>query len=259
MQALSTDRLYQVAPSVFAQEPWSEVSEKYQFIPTSSVVERLAQEGFVPVKAFQSRSRIPGKKEFTKHLLRFRQEKYLDAGRDQEVPEIVLVNSHDRSSGFKLDAGVFRVVCTNGLVVSSSNFDKISVRHSGNVLDDVIEGTYRIIEEFPRVIEQIETWKRVMLKPQEQVAFAKAALQLSESTIEVRPEQLLVPRRYQDQADDLFTVFNKAQEHLVMGGIRGVSQTGRRIRTREVASVDGNVKLNKALWTLADEMAKLVA
>src|SRR6266403_2854016 len=108
LQGLTNDQIMKAAPSVFALEPWERMSEKYKFIPTIQVVDAMRDNGFMPVRAGQSRSRIPGKAEFTKHLLRFRHVDYMDtSGRvvGDEIPEIVLMNSHDGTSAYKLNAG----------------------------------------------------------------------------------------------------------------------------------------------------------
>jgi len=72
MQALTLEQVRRAAPSVFAEMPWAGTSAKYRFFPTVHVVEGLMQQGFLPVRAQQSRTRIEGKGDFTKHLLRFR-------------------------------------------------------------------------------------------------------------------------------------------------------------------------------------------
>jgi Domain of unknown function (DUF932) len=128
---MTNEQLAKAAPSIFAQQPWVEVSDKYTFIPTIDVVEAMRAEGFFPVKATQSRSRIEGKGDFTKHLIRFRREGVEDLPRvvngnahffyaqngltAPEFPELVLTNSHDRSSGFQLSAGIYRQVCLQRL------------------------------------------------------------------------------------------------------------------------------------------------
>jgi hypothetical protein len=66
-QALSDDQIRRYAPSVFADRPWQAMSDLYSFVPTSDVVSAMRQNGFVPVKAMQSRTRIEGKGDFTKH------------------------------------------------------------------------------------------------------------------------------------------------------------------------------------------------
>src|SRR4030067_153211 len=134
---LSNDAIRKAAPSVFATEPWDQVSERYVFIPTIEVVNQLRANGFQPVRASQSKSRIEGKGEFTKHMLRFRREHDILTQLGDELPEIVLVNSHDRTSSYQLSAGVFRLACLNGMVVKSADFGSIKVQHSGNIVDNV--------------------------------------------------------------------------------------------------------------------------
>ncbi|MEY4685120.1 MAG: hypothetical protein RLZ25_1579 [Pseudomonadota bacterium] len=263
---LSNEQLFRVAPSIFADRPASTTSEKYKFIPTIDAVEALRNEGFFPVKAGEARARIDEKKGYTRHIIRFRREGDTVAKVGDSIPEIVLLNSHDGTSSYQLTAGLFRLVCSNGLVVSDSVFDTVRVRHSGNIVDDVIEGSYRVIEESPRIFDQVRRDEALLLTDGQQEAFARAALQLrwdtdedGNSTVPIQASQLLRPRRYADNSKDLWSTFNRVQENLVRGGLSGRNSSGNRTSTRAVASVDANTKLNKALWTLKDELANLLA
>ena len=266
-QILSNEQLRKAAPSIFAEQPWEQVSEKYKFIPTITVLDELRKEGFLPVKAVQSKTRIEGKGDFTKHLIRFRHQDYLDkpAVVGDSIPEIVLVNSHDRSSSYELLSGLYRLACSNGLLVKTSDFESIRVTHSGNVVDNVIEGSCRLIADVPKLIDKVQTLQGIQLTNDQRSVFAKAALQLKYDTDEsgnvlspVSTDRILAPRRSFDSGKDLWTTFNVVQENLIKGGLRGTSDAGKRTRTRGVTSVSGDVRLNKALWTLTDEIAKLV-
>lgn len=280
MNTLTNDQLRRAAPSIFATQPWHGVSDKYAFIPTIDIVDALREEGFMPVLATQSPARIAGKGDYTKHMLRFRREqdmlpRVVDGnahhiyakGQQPEVPEIVLVNSHDRSSGFNINAGLYRLVCSNGLVVQSASFDSIRVRHMGaNTKDEVIEGSFRIIEEMPVILEQMAEMKQVKLEPEQQRAYAEAALQLrwplddaGSATSPVMPGDLLRVRRIEDAGNDLWSTFNRVQENFIKGGLRGVGTTGKRLRTRAIKSVGEDLRLNKALWTLTEKMGQLLA
>jgi hypothetical protein len=263
-QALSNEQLHSVAPSIFAAHPWERVSERYTFIPTISVINALREEGFMPVTAMQSKARIAGKGDFTKHLIRFRRAQDLEVVKEQELPEIVLVNSHDRSSSYQLSAGIFRLVCSNGMIVKSSDFGEIKIQHSGNIIGHVIEGSYRIIEDMPKVIGSMEAMKSIQLTEQQQHAFAKAALELrypsddaGNSKSPIIPDQLLTVRRYADHNPTLWNTFQRVQENFIKGGLRGTGSTGKRMTTRSIKSVTEDVRLNKALWVLAEEMAAL--
>lgn len=254
---LSDDQILQFAPSVLAQEKHESRGDRYAFIPTLSVLEGLRGEGFQPFEVRQTRVRDQSRKEHTKHMIRLR---HPDAVKTADgVGEIVLLNSHDGTSSFQLMSGFFRMVCSNGLMAGNLH-DDIRIRHSGNVIDDVIEGSFRVIDSMNMLEESIESLRSIELNDAAQLVFAKAALQLKyeDNAAPIEPVQILQPRRFEDRKPDLWTVMNRVQENMLKGGVRGVSSTGRNMRTREVGGVNENVRLNKAIWTLATEMERLI-
>jgi len=263
-QPLTNDQLQAIAPSIFATEPWERMSERYTFIPTIDVVEKMRSEGFQPFSAVQSRTRIPGKADFTKHQIRFRDVRNGNVPAIRQLGEIstelVLTNSHDGASTYNLDAGLFRLVCLNGMVVSEGSIPQIKVRHSGNA-DGVIEASYRVVEQFPQVLDSVQQFAQLRLTAPQQQAYAMAALDLKyDDAAPITPAQLMRPRRFADHEPTLWNTLNVAQENLIHGGIRGRNlETRRRVTTRPVNGIAENTKLNKALWTLTEEMKKLMA
>jgi hypothetical protein len=267
---LTNDEIQRYAPSAFAGQPYHEVSERYTFVPTSDVIDGMRNAGFMPVMACQSRTRIAGKENFTKHMIRFRSANESAITVGDSLVETVLINSHDRTSSYHLMLGVFRLVCSNGMVVGDT-FEGIHVRHVGNIVEAIVDANIRMLKNAPIIADTIRLWRSIMLTAGEQLALATAAHQLrfDEGTDEaqlVKPDQLLSAHRSADQSSDLYTTFNRIQENTVRGRVRGSgyvqSETGnrfRRLRTRAVTGIDNNTKLNKALWTLAEEMAKLKA
>ena len=255
---LSDDQIARIAPSVFAEEAHESRSERYAYIPTIDVVNKLRSEGFKPFMVAQGRTRVPGKGDFTKHMLRFRHENQVNDG---EANEIILINSHDGTSSYQMMAGMLRFVCCNGLVCGNITED-IRIKHKGNVVDDVVHGAYQVLDGFDLIREVRDEMKSTTLTRHEQAAFADAALMLKfdeEQTPTIEASQLLLTRRDEDRDPTLWTTFNKVQENLIRGGLRGVTANGRRTRTREVTAIDTDVKLNRALWSLADKMAELKA
>lgn len=253
-EPLTDEQLRTVAPSIFALEPHLSRSEKYTYIPTIQILNALKNEGFLPFMVAQSRSRIEGKSEYTKHMLRLR---HVNDIVKSEANEIILLNSHDGTSSYQMMAGVLRFVCQNG-TVSGNLVDDIRVRHSGNITDNVIEAAYTIVNDFEKIDESIENMKSTQLLLAEQNAFAESALSLKyENDPPISASRLLNTRRSEDKNNDLWTTFNKIQENMIRGGLRGRTASGARTTTRPVNSIDTNVKLNKALWTLADKMAEI--
>jgi hypothetical protein len=146
-------------------------------------------------------------------------------------------------------------------MVSGDTLSDIRIRHKGNIVDNVIDGAFRVLEEFEQIGGQMDGMKALTLSQGEQSAFARAALALKFDTelapAPVTESQVLRPRRMEDGAGDLWTTFNRVQENLVKGGLRGRSATGQVRTTREVKGIDQNIKLNRALWVLAEEMRKI--
>lgn len=262
---LTEDQMRQAAPSIFAAGKHESRSERYTYIPTIDVLRGLREEGFEAFMVAQGQSRKEGKAEFTKHMIRMRH-----AGQVQTRPEaneIILINSHDGASAYQMMAGAFRFICCNGLVVGEVAHD-IRLPHKGDVRGEVIEGAFRVLEDFEQVEESKEAMKAVQLEQPEETAFATAALALrfGEQTVEehgghiaapVTAEQLLQARRPEDLDHSVWTVFQRLQENLTKGGLSGRSANGRRIQTRPIGSIDRSVSLNRALWILAEEMRRI--
>jgi hypothetical protein len=260
---LAEDQMQSIAPSIFAAGKHQSRSERYTYIPTIEVLRGLRKEGFAPFMVAQGKSRIEGKAEFTKHLIRMRHAGQITG--KAEVPEIILINSHDGASSYQMLSGAFRWVCQNGMVVGDICND-IRIAHKGGAKDEVIEGAFRVLDDFETVDASIDDMKALTLKPEEQRAFATAALALRYGEQKdglppapITAEQLDQPRRIEDRGDSLWLAFMRLQENSTVGGLPGRSARGRRIRTREVASIDRGVSLNRALWVLAEEMKKLKA
>ncbi len=260
---LSEDQMRSAAPSVFAEGKHASRSERYTYIPTIDVLRGLRKEGFEPFMVAQGQSRVEGKAEFTKHMIRMRH-----AGRVSTKPEaneIILINSHDGASCYQLISGVLRYVCCNGLVVGDITND-IRIAHKGRIEDEVIEGAFPVLEDFEAVDASIDGMKALTLQPEEEHAFATAALALrfGERTEDQPPapvtaEQLVEARRPEDLGHSLWTTFQRVQENTLRGGQPGRSVQGRRIHTRAVGSIDRGVSLNRALWVLAEEMRRIRA
>ena len=262
-QPLGEDQMRAAAPSIFAEGKHASRSERYTYIPTIDVLRGLRKEGFEPFTVAQGQSRVEGKAEITKHMIRMRH-----AGQVQSRPEaneIILINSHDGASSYQMLAGMFRFVCCNGLVVGKVVED-IRVPHKGNVQGEVIEGAFRVLDEFEAAQESAEGMKALTLEPEEQGAFATAALALrfgerteGQPPVPITAEQLIEARRPEDQGRSLWSTFQRVQENVMRGGQVGRSAQGRRLHTRPVGSIDRGVSLNRALWVLAEEMRRMRA
>ena len=256
---LSDEQIRTVAPSIFADAPHESRSERYAYIPTATVLTELRKEGFQPFMVTQTRVRDEDRRHFTKHMVRLRHAGQINAA---EANEIILLNSHDGTSSYQLLAGMFRFVCKNGLVCSDTVAD-VRVPHKGDVAGQVIEGAYEVLHGFDRALQSRESMRAVTLDAGESEVFARAALALKyddpDKPAPITETQILMPRRVDDRRPDLWSVFNRTQENLIKGGLSGRAANGRRQRTRPVQGIDTNLRLNRALWLLADGMRQLKA
>jgi hypothetical protein len=259
---LQDDRLRSIVPSIYAESAHESRSEKYLHIPTIKILDGLRKEGFEPFMACQARVRDQSKLGIAKHMLRLRHVSQIDLSAHQfsngGVNEIILLNSHDGSSSYQMLAGCFRFVCSNGMICGDT-YQDVRIQHRGNVVDNVIEGAYEVLKNFDKVSESRDAMAAISLSEDEKLAFAKAALPLRFSESDELPKEktVIMPRRSADRGSDLWTTFNVVQENLVRGGIPRVTRKGKISRTRKINGIDGNVKLNKALWTLAESMIEL--
>lgn len=262
--ALTKEEICAACPSVFARGKHNSRSDRYSYIPTPKLISGLRKEGFLPVEIRQGGSRDLEKRNFTKHLLRFRRPENLTRVLNDSVPELVLLNSHDGTSSYQLMMGWFRLVCLNGMIVADNEHESsgIKVIHRGNVMDDVIEAAYTVVNDVDDQSNLIEDMRNVALTEGEQDAFGEAAgaLRFPESA-QVDPRQVLRVHRQEDVGNSLWLTFNRAQENLVRGGVRyrTVNANGHvsKRHTREVNGIDGNVGLNRALWILAEKMRQI--
>jgi hypothetical protein len=253
---LSLEALRQQAPAVFAPSAHERVSPKYTFISSTRVVEGLMSAGFLPVDARQTRARSMSALH-ARHVVRFRRRYESVSLRDQSIPELILVNDHSGVASYQLRMGIYRAICSNGMIVSRGAFPTYCVAHRGNVVDEVVARALQVSEQFERLAHQVERMEQRRMLKDEQLVFAAQALALrfkDPAEAGMQPSQLLTCRRIEDAGDNLWVVLNRTQEHLCQGGITRLSPSGRLTRLRPIRSIARDVKLNSQLWDLATEV-----
>lgn len=267
---LSTEDLRRFAPSVFTEHARPGVSSRYTFVSTSQVVALLQSEGWEPVKACQQRVRVATRAGFQTHEIRFaRRDDLKAAERAGEVrPEMILQNAHDGTSAYRIDAGLYRLACRNGLVVADADFAHVTMRHVDLSPERFAAAARDVSETTPRVLESVARWQSIQLTPAAREEFASRALGLRWNADQpvtrlLNPSQLLTPRRYGDHATDLWVTLNAVQENLLRGGAsyQGLVPSGMSTRfvrntTRALGAIKEAQRVNKALWSLAEEFSR---
>ena len=252
---LTDDELLRAAPSIFGIEAAPDRSDRFAVVPTIDIINGLRREGFHPFSVVQSRSRIDGKQDYAKHMVRLRHE--AEIGNADGANEVIFCNAGDGTSGVILSSGFFRQVCANGMVWGSHDYN-LSIRHTGDAVNKVIEGSYRVLTGFEEMDDERRLMK-VRQMPQSRVwdfAAQAAALRWEDGECPIDVDMLVVPRRTADRKNDVWTIFQRVQENLIRGGL---SQRidGKKKTLRPVTSITESIKINKGLWNLAREAAQI--
>ena len=234
------------APSVFTETKAAHLTDKYIQTPTIRVVEDLMNLGWEVTKVQEVRSRKY--KGFQKHLLVFRNPSITIKGEngDDSFPEILLTNSHDGKAAFNFRVGIFRLVCSNGLVISDADFSNVSIRHMNYTFESLQSKVAEMISKLPGLVQKINLFKSKTLTETQMNDFAtKAAALRTKKTVNIM--DVLSATRTEDQGNDLWVVFNRVQEK-ILGG----SYTSGGRKARSVKNFQKDIQLNEQLFELAE-------
>ena len=256
---LNASQIKERAKSVFTDKAGPSTSEKFTHIPTHKVIEDMEQLGWGVVDAKEVKARAKNSIGFQKHLVVFRNPDVVINGADGDTvfPQILLTNSNDGKNAFTFTAGLFRMVCENGLVVSTQEFENVKMRHMGYTFEELQKQIRAMVEQLPLTVESMNKMKQVQLDEEQAKALAKKALttRFTEDQVEAMDfnlDELLEPTRDEDKGNDLWSVFNVIQEKILDGDFTYMS--GARIRkARKVKNFKQDLEINQKLFAMAAE------
>lgn len=254
---LSKAEIKERASSVFTTTKGDDTSNKYTHIPTDQVIDDMEKLGWGVVDAKQVRARKGV--GYQKHLVVFRNPNVAINGEDGDdvFPQILLTNSHDGKNAFTFTAGLFRMVCENGLVISTQEFENLKIRHMGYSFTELQTTITAMVEKLPLTVDSMNKLKSTKLSQEQKVDFAKRALETRFSKEEVANvtidiNTLLEPTRKEDSGDDIWSVFNVIQEKLIHGMFEYKTGTKAR-KARKIKNFNQDLKVNEKLFELALE------
>lgn len=253
---MDLSEIRKLAPAVFAEKPYDGVSDSYVFIPTLPVVERLMAQGWQVTSAVQTRS--VEKEPYARHALRITLPTMPIV--DECRPEILLVNGHDGSATYSLMAGLFRFICTNGMVIGQT-LAAMRVRHMGYAATiEAVEqsATKLAVDEMPKLAGAVEAMKAKELTASERHDFANHAIELryrGGAQKLLTSDQVLTQHRPQDAGNDVWHTMNVIQENIIHRQHDSRSFTGRRSHIRGVRAIRENVAINRGIWDYAAKLA----
>jgi len=254
---LTGDEIKQRANSIFTTSAAPTVSDKFTHIPTYKVIEDMEQLGWGVVDAKQVKARKGA--GYQKHLVVFRNPEVVINGADGDTvfPQILLTNSNDGKNAFTFTAGLFRMICENGLVVSTQEFENVKIRHMGYTFEELQDRVRAMVEQLPLTVESMNKMKQVQLDEEQAKMLAKKALttrftEEQVDNIKVDLNELLKPTRDEDKGTDLWSVFNVIQEKILEGDFNYISGIKQR-KARKVKNFKQDIEINQKLFAMAAE------
>jgi hypothetical protein len=248
-----------LVPAVYNRVPAPVRSDRYNLVSTSDIMGILQENNWLPQMVSQPRiqQRNLHRKEFAKHMVTFKNEDLPTI--NGAFPQIVIINSHDGSTLFKMMAGLFRMICSNGLIVSENEFGAIATRHSSLAPELISNGIKEIMDVVPQITARSEEMNTLVLSRIDQLNLSSNVIEQIWTDSKVRPfdpEQLIEVRRYEDKAPTLWNTYNTIQENLMKGGLIGTTSSNKKRKMKGITNIDKSVKLNQILWDEATQFLK---
>lgn len=258
---LTKGEMRKLAPSIFQTKGAPNTSEHYSHISTERIIDDMALLGWNVVDCKEVKARKADTIGYQKHLVVFRNNNIFIKAEDGDdaCPQILLTNSHDGKNAFTFTAGIFRIICENGLVICSKEFENLKIRHMGYEFEELEKVVNTLVEKLPLTIECMNEFKQTQLSQKQIIKFANDAIKLrfkpeELEIIDVNIDELLTPTRFEDGADDLWSVYNLIQEKLVHGMFNYSYGTKNR-KARKIKNFKQDMELNSKLYELAAEYA----
>ena len=284
-QALNDDEIKLLCPVAFKDTMTKTeinklgLSNHYSFVPTMNVINDLRELGYEVTDAVQVKARKKSTNGYQKHMITLEHPKYkLDQVNEVEIsdgktetqvtkvkeyPQILLTNSHDGGNAFTLSAGIFRLVCSNGLVIKTEDYGSARLVHKGYSFEVVQELVKQFEETVDGVLTKITEMKKVELTKAQQIEFAKQAALLrfksksyNEDNIDkvVNIDDLLNVDRKEDAGNGLYEVFNRVQESLINGKYHYLGTKDKSRKARPIKNFKQSIEVNSKLSKLAFEL-----
>jgi hypothetical protein len=259
---LTKEQIKNSAPLVFASAPTNpDVSGKYLFVNTETIIDDLAKLNWFPVNVAQRKGRKKEGTIFSKHMVAFQNPdiKITSKDGDDAYPRILLTNSHDGMQAFKFSVGIFRLVCSNGLVVADEQFSDFRIKHKGYSFDELRDVVRQAVGDLPNKVEVMNQMRQRILTQEEKNQLALDAMLIRAGIQSLEYDQetiqdILEPIRKQDEGDDLWRVFNVVQEKIINGNFHA-ALTGAKVRkVRKIKSFEKDMQVNKDLFKLATSL-----
>jgi hypothetical protein len=225
------------------------VSAKYQVVPTKMIADKFFTLGFKVDEYKSVRVRDASRIGYQKHFVRLSHPTLLTTKHNDVKLQLLVTNSHDGSSSFSIKLGIFRLVCSNGLVVGTT-FESVTLRHTGRILEEIDGAVERMVAQTKKLDDALERMKSRTMTTEEIAKFYNEAVKIRYGNTYTNSDVEVTSRRTADDASDLFTVYNRVQEALIRGS-QARGGNGRFRQRRAITNINKDLTINEKLFDLA--------
>ena len=265
IRVYSEEDMKQYAPSIFASRKSPKRTSKYSFLPTHRILDVIEEKGWKPYSVRQQ-----GTGKYARHMIRLENSKFGPVSVDGDTikPQLLVDNSHNGLSSARVHVGLFRLVCSNGLVVGMPGLStSFKFKHMGLNRKEIYRTIEEASEQFSTVVNHVDDMRNVNLTKVEKEEFAIKAISLrhpdkfidEDGTIKtdnllstVNIEDIYTPIRRVDKSNDLWTTFNVIQEKVINGNFDMFGDNNKIRKARPITYIERNLTYNRQLWELAE-------
>ena len=219
------------------------------YIQTIDIVENLQNQGWKINGVCEQRSK---NRKISNHYVKLEHPDFTiqHKGKTEGLANMYLTNSCNGKSPLSLDLGVYRLVCSNGLIRKDSYMEH-SFKHNEKSLQRIPLALQDINKHAQRILTEFNKLKYKELTPREMMALASNAAKLRFEDNTIDHTQLLQSHRTEDEGNDLWSVYNRIQENLTKSNLL-IDRDGRLIPG--TSSVKNDIKVNQDLFELVESL-----
>lgn len=237
------------------------LSDKYKFASTAEILNELAKHGWTATQYQEKATKSESRQGYQAHVAILQNVELNNAlSVSGTLPRLVIKNSHDGKSALQFNTGLYEKICANGLVVGSETAS-CRLLHTQISENTISENLDYVIKQMVNALVFSEKMKKIKLDQEQVEGFLDEVVNMvwDGEKYTVKPKDLIRwHRTNQDPYSNLWNLYNVAQESVIKGGVSVLNNETREFRrSPAVRGIDRNLKLNKELWNLAEQVASL--
>lgn len=250
-----------ISTSFMQENKHEKCSSRYSVITPALAAQVASDAGLELTTLGTGRARKAEYGDFQKTMARYRGPEILPG----IFLDVLHINKHLGRGVSEVMLGIYRLVCSNGLVVGHS-FYRAGVRHTGNAQADLLDAFKTALLMRDKIGEIILKLQNTSLDAAQIKQFADEAASLVVPTDAKQvAHRLDVVRRAEDAENSAWNVFNRVQESIVQGRnvaytLESVTDDGQtKVRAMNARAIKPNTQrdadVNGALFDLAVKLA----